>query len=85
MYLSYYILYCRILLMTNDEIIQAAIEFARHNKNIIAKELTDQKTYPPEESPFSIFMAGSPGAGRRNFRKILSGHLKLAQKNLLSG
>ena len=63
--------------MTNDEIIQAAIEFARHNKNIIAKELTDQKTYPPEESPFSIFMAGSPGAGKTEFSKDFVSSLKV--------
>lgn len=41
-----------------------AIEFARKNKKTIAKRLTDPDTFPPEENPVSVFMAGSPGAGK---------------------
>lgn len=41
-----------------------AISFARKNKKIIAKRLTDKSHFPPEENPVSVFMAGSPGAGK---------------------
>lgn len=52
--------------MTEEEqtIWDGAIKFARSNKKAIGKRLTDQTTYPPEKEPVSVFMAGSPGAGK---------------------
>lgn len=47
-----------------DEIQQEALEFARANKKDIAKRLTNPDVYLPEENPVSVFMAGSPGAGK---------------------
>lgn len=47
-----------------NEIQQAALEFARANKKSIAKRLTDPEIYIPEDKPVSVFMAGSPGAGK---------------------
>lgn len=44
----------------NDE----ALEFARANKKAIAKRWTSTDRYPREENPVSVFMAGSPGAGK---------------------
>lgn len=41
-----------------------AIAFARANKKAIAKRLTDKAIHPPEDEPVSVFMAGSPGAGK---------------------
>ena len=41
-----------------------AISFAKANKKSIAKRLTDRAIYTPEEEPVSVFMAGSPGAGK---------------------
>jgi UDP-N-acetylglucosamine kinase len=41
-----------------------ALEFARSNKKRIAKAFTDKAIYPSEENPVSVFMAGSPGAGK---------------------
>lgn len=41
-----------------------AIEYARAHKKDISKRLTDPKTYLPEKYPVSVFMAGSPGAGK---------------------
>lgn len=43
---------------------QRADDFARQNKKVIAKELTDKTKYLPDEFPVSVFMAGSPGAGK---------------------
>jgi len=52
--------------MTDEEtaIKQRAEEFARKNKNTIAKEATDRSRFLPDEFPVSVFMAGSPGAGK---------------------
>lgn len=52
--------------MTNEEIEikKRAEEFARKNKNIIAKEITNPILFLPDEFPVSVFMAGSPGAGK---------------------
>ncbi len=47
-----------------EEIKQRADEFARKNKKSIAKEIADPKIYLPDEFPVSVFMAGSPGAGK---------------------
>ena len=43
---------------------EEALRFARSNKKSIARRLTDKAIYPSEESPVSVFMAGSPGAGK---------------------
>lgn len=43
---------------------EAAIAFARANRKAIAKRLTDPAIYSPESAPVSVFMAGSPGAGK---------------------
>ncbi|MBF8642298.1 MULTISPECIES: zeta toxin family protein [Pseudomonas] len=46
------------------ELQEAAIRFAKANKKPIARELTDRKRFPAESDPVSVFMAGSPGAGK---------------------
>jgi UDP-N-acetylglucosamine kinase len=52
--------------MTEDEerIESVALAYARANKKAIAKLATDPNLYPGEEEPVSVFMAGSPGAGK---------------------
>src|SRR3989338_11343142 len=51
--------------MTEEERIeQEAIEFARAHKKEIARELTDVRRFPSDTTPVSVFMAGSPGAGK---------------------
>ena len=56
----------------NDEKIRAdAIDFAKHNKLHIAREVTNTSMYVPDETPVSVFMAGSPGAGKTEFSKRL--------------
>lgn len=61
--------------MADDEIKAAAEEWARRNKKLFAKALTDTARYPGEESPVSVFMAGSPGAGKTETSKALSTEL----------
>lgn len=41
-----------------------AVAFAKANKKVIARRFTDPAVYPAEENPVSVFMAGSPGAGK---------------------
>jgi predicted ABC-type ATPase len=41
-----------------------ALAFARANKKVVARRLTDPAIYISEASPVSVFMAGSPGAGK---------------------
>ncbi len=41
-----------------------AIAYAKANKKLLSKELTNPEIFFPEESPVSVFMAGSPGAGK---------------------
>lgn len=46
------------------KVAEAALKFAQKHKTEIAKQLTDVALYPPELIPVSVFMAGSPGAGK---------------------
>ena len=49
---------------SDQELEDEAIEFARAHKNEIARELTDPQKFPSDTAPVSVFMAGSPGAGK---------------------
>jgi predicted ABC-type ATPase len=55
--------------MSDENIQSAAIIFAKNNRKRIAKDLTDTNKYRPDELPVSVFMAGSPGAGKTEFSK----------------
>ena len=52
------------LTASEKEIQDVALDFARKNKKDIAKRLTDTLRFLPEDEPVSVFMAGSPGAGK---------------------
>ena len=54
-----------------DELKKQAEEFARVNKKRLAKEITDITKYAPDDIPVSVFMAGSPGAGKTEYSKNL--------------
>ncbi len=43
---------------------EQAMAFARKEKKAIAREFTDKEKHGPESEPVSVFMAGSPGAGK---------------------
>lgn len=57
--------------MDKNVIQSQAIEFARKNRKRIAKDFTDPNKYKPNKLPVSVFMAGSPGAGKTEFSKNL--------------
>ncbi|MDV6319783.1 zeta toxin family protein [Chromohalobacter sp. HP20-39] len=56
-------------MVDEEKIIANAVAFARRNKKWIARERTDTRRYESEERPISIFMAGSPGAGKTEIAK----------------
>ena len=63
-------------LTEREENIKAqAIAFARSQKKIIARKLTDTSLYPPEDNPVAYLMSGSPGAGKTEFSKSLSAEI----------
>ena len=64
--------------MTEEEqkIQAAAIAYAKKHKHSRCAELTDLNLYPPEEFPVSVFMAGSPGAGKTESAKEIMAELK---------
>jgi UDP-N-acetylglucosamine kinase len=55
--------------MSDENTQLAAIAFAKENRKRVAKQLTDPNKYQPDELPVSVFMAGSPGAGKTEFSK----------------
>lgn len=57
--------------MTEREMSNKAIKFANSNKKFIAKKLTCKEKFPSETYPVSVFMAGSPGAGKTESAKEL--------------
>ena len=57
--------------MYEEEIKQEAEDFAREHKRRIADERTSADGFPSEAHPVSVFMAGSPGAGKTEASKNL--------------
>mgnify|MGYP001574469728 CR=1 FL=1 len=60
-----------------------AIAYAKANRTRIARELTDPKVFIPEQNPVSVFMAGSPGAGKTEASMVLIDSLAKARINVL--
>ncbi len=50
---------------------EEAIQFAKQHKIEISRRLTDPVLFPSSDSPVTIFMAGSPGAGKTEYSKNL--------------
>ena len=44
-----------------------ALAYAKKNRTSICRKLTDKEVYLAEENPVSVFMSGSPGAGKTEF------------------
>jgi len=56
-----------------------AIAYAKAHKKEIAAELTDLSRFPADAEPVSVFMAGSPGAGKTEFSKAVLALLEEAR------
>ena len=50
--------------VSDERVKQEALAFAKKHRRDIARRLTNPSIYAPEENPVSVFMAGSPGAGK---------------------
>lgn len=50
--------------LDEQSIADHALAYAKKHRAEIARELTSPAVYPPETHPVSVFMAGSPGAGK---------------------
>jgi adenylylsulfate kinase-like enzyme len=50
--------------MTKKPVSEKAIEWVRANKKKIIDHFASDRVCPPSQKPLSIFMAGSPGAGK---------------------
>jgi UDP-N-acetylglucosamine kinase len=57
--------------MDDESLHNKIILFAKANKKRIAKEIVLDQKYPVDQYPVSIFMAGSPGAGKTESAKRL--------------
>ncbi|MCY4641152.1 MAG: zeta toxin family protein [Gammaproteobacteria bacterium] len=64
----------------HDAIENKAVEFARKNKKKIAKRFTNSQVFLPDREPVSVFMAGSPGAGKTEASKSLLGKMEKVEK-----
>ncbi|MGF6096925.1 zeta toxin family protein [Pseudomonas sp. 18175] len=60
--------------MTPEELAieHAAFEYARANRTALARQIADTEMYFSEEAPLTVFMAGSPGAGKTEVSKAMA-------------
>lgn len=49
------------------KIIEESIKFIKDNRKLLCEKFANLEIFPSTEKPFSIFMAGSPGAGKTEF------------------
>jgi UDP-N-acetylglucosamine kinase len=70
------ILICDTLNGDDQQKCNNAIEFTKKNKKLIISTFADISKHPQESNPISVFMAGSPGAGKTEFSKRLISELK---------
>ena len=57
---------------SEQAIVDVAVEFAKRNKERIARQLTDINLYPSMDQSTAVFMAGAPGAGKTEVSQALA-------------
>lgn len=71
-------------LTANESAIEeTALKFAKANRSAIAKRLADPEIFQPEDNPVSVFMAGSPGAGKTEASKALIAEVTDGRNDIL--
>ncbi|RYH63231.1 MAG: hypothetical protein EON54_08560 [Alcaligenaceae bacterium] len=50
-----------------------AVTWAKQNRTAFARKMASADQYPGEKNPVSVFMAGSPGAGKTESAKAMAG------------
>ncbi len=58
--------------MNEEEISKKAVKYINKNKELLIERFANSMDHVPEELPMTIFMAGSPGAGKTEFSKELA-------------
>ncbi len=58
-------------MLKNEVLSEKAKVFVKKNKKLIIEKFASLEKFPAKENPFSIFMAGSPGAGKTEFSKAI--------------
>jgi UDP-N-acetylglucosamine kinase len=66
-----------------ERIKNEALKFARKNKKAIGRRLTNPGIFVAEDHPVSVFMAGSPGAGKTETSKELLASLEKDRSKVL--
>lgn len=64
------------VLLPEEELKQKSIRYAKENRTKIANRLTNKNVILPERYPVSVFMCGSPGAGKTETSKALVEHIE---------
>lgn len=64
--------------MTDEEkaIEGAAFRYAQQHRSALAHQIADPHLYPAEDEPQTVFMAGSPGAGKTEVSKAMKDALE---------
>jgi predicted kinase len=62
--------------LTPDELVlsKQALEHVKNNHKEICEKFANKKDHPPSKNPISVFLAGSPGAGKTEFSKRFVGN-----------
>lgn len=55
--------------MNNDDLEEKAKEWIRNNKKFLIEKFANLNSFPGVSNPFTIFMAGCPGAGKTEYSK----------------
>lgn len=55
----------------SKQISESAIGWIKTNRKLLIEKFCDLNDFPPSKKPFTIFMAGSPGAGKTEFSKSM--------------
>lgn len=66
-----------------QEISDRAVLFAKSNRTRVARELACLSAYPADEYPVSVFMAGSPGAGKTEVSRAFIRYMQSAGSSAL--
>lgn len=76
---------CNSMTPEEQQIHDEALAYARANRSRIANALVDLSIYPCEEVPLTVFMAGSPGAGKTEVSKAFVSAVENAMPPLPEG
>jgi len=58
-------------MVASSSVTEDAIRFIKANKGLLINKFCNLGEYPPSIKPFTMFMAGSPGAGKTEFSKSI--------------